>query len=94
MAEALDAAEEAHDIQPWAASPQLQHALAEEQAGSLQAARGSILQAIDDDPSDWRLWLTRARLETKLGEVKHAGRSLRHAQRLNPRSTLFANKSK
>ena len=49
VAEALDAAEEAHDIQPWAASPQLQHALAEEQAGSLQAARGSILQAIDDD---------------------------------------------
>jgi tetratricopeptide (TPR) repeat protein len=90
LPEALDAARDAQAIQPWASSPQLQQALVEEQAGSLEAARGSILEAIDDDRSDWRLWLVRARLETKLGEVRHAGRSLRRAERLNPRSPLFA----
>jgi tetratricopeptide (TPR) repeat protein len=89
-AAAVDKARDASDLQPWAASPHLQLALVEEQTGDLRAARGAILQAIDNDPSDWRLWLVRARLETKSGAVAAAGRSLREAKRLNPRSPLFA----
>ena len=87
---ALDKARDARDLQPWAASPRLQLALVEEQTGDLGAARSSILEAIDNDPSDWRLWLVRARLETKSGAFARARRSLREAKRLNPRSPLFA----
>ncbi len=86
----LQEARDARDLQPWAASPHLQLALVQEQAGSLPAARGSILEALDNDSADWRLWLVRARVETKLGQGRQAARSLRRAERLNPRSPLFA----
>jgi len=87
---ALDRARDARELQPWAASPYLQLALVEEQTGALRAARTSILEAIDNDRSDWRLWLVRARLETKSGALAAARESLREAKRLNPRSPLFA----
>jgi Tfp pilus assembly protein PilF len=77
-------------VQPWAASPHLQLALVREQTGDLLAARDEIASAIDDDRSDWRLWLVQARLETKSGAIDRARSSLRHAMRLNPRSPLFA----
>jgi hypothetical protein len=86
---ALDTAETARDIQPWAATPYLQLALVSEQAGALQAARTWIEKAIARDPRDWRLWLVSARLETKLGRASAAERSLRRAVELNPRSPLF-----
>jgi Tfp pilus assembly protein PilF len=87
---ALDKARDARELQPWAASPHLQLALVEEQTGDLGAARNAILEAIGNDPSDWRLWLVRARLETKSGAVAAARSSLREAKRRNPRSPLFA----
>jgi len=56
----------------------------------LPEAREAIAQAIDRDPTDWRLWYTRTRLETRAGDVPAARRSLRRATELNPRSPLFA----
>ncbi len=82
----------AHNLEPWAATPYLQLALVQEQAGSLRAARDSILEAISRDRLDWRLWLVRARVETKAGEIRAARRSLARARALNPRSPLFAKK--
>jgi len=61
-----------------------------EQLGDLPAARASILEAIGNDRTDWRLWLVRARLETKAGAFRPARQSLRRAAALNPRSPLFA----
>jgi Flp pilus assembly protein TadD len=87
---ALDNALDARRLQPWAASPHLQLALVREQLDDLPQARSSIIDAIDKDPTDWRLWLVRARLETKAGEFGAARRSLRRAKALNPRSPLFA----
>ena len=87
---ALDNALDARGLQPWAASPHLQLALVREQMGDLNEARVSIADAIDNDPTDWRLWLVRARLETKAGDIGPARRSLRRARALNPRSPLFA----
>jgi tetratricopeptide (TPR) repeat protein len=87
---ALDKARDARDLQPWTASPYLQLALVEEQTGDLRAAHDSILEAIGNDPSDWRLWLVRARLETKAGAAERGRESLRQAKHLNPRSPLFA----
>jgi len=87
--DALDAAESARDIQPWAATPYLQLALVSEQIGALPLARVCIRKAIARDREDWRFWLVAARLETKLGRVAAAERSLDRAVELNPRSPLF-----
>ncbi len=89
MKEAFDAAESARDIQPWAATPYLQLALLSEQMGALPMASTWIDKAIARDREDWRLWLVAARVETKLGHVAAAERSLHRAVELNPRSPLF-----
>lgn len=89
LGDALSAAKSARDIQPWAATPYLQLALVSEQAGALTSARTWIDMAIARDRTDWRLWLTAARIETRLGRVEAAERSLRRAVELNPRSPLL-----
>jgi tetratricopeptide (TPR) repeat protein len=90
LREALASATTAADLQPWAATPHLQRALVLEEAGRLAAARRAIRAAIERDRTDWRLWLVQARLETKVGAIRSARRSLRRAIALNPRSPLFA----
>jgi hypothetical protein len=80
----------ARGLQGWAASPHLQVALVQEQAGNLRAARKSIAEAIDRDRSDWRSWLVSARLEAKSGHARRAREQLREARRLNPRSPVLA----
>jgi hypothetical protein len=80
----------ARNIQPWAASPYLQVALIEEQAGRLASADAAIAKAIDRDTADWRLWLTSARIAAERGRIPEARARLAHAKRLNPRSPLFA----
>ncbi len=89
LGDALAAAKSARDIQPWAATPYLQLALVSEQAGALTSARAWIDMAIARDRADWRLWLASARIETRLGRVNAAERSLRRAVELNPRSPLL-----
>jgi tetratricopeptide (TPR) repeat protein len=88
-AEALAAARSARDVEPWAATPYLQLALVHEQAGSLPEAEQRIRQAIHRSETDWRLWLTAARIQTKRGEVAAARQSLARARQLNPRSPIF-----
>ena len=89
---ARDAALEARDVQPWAASPHLQLALVEEAMGDLPAARDAASEAIERDPLDWRLWLTRARIDEASGLSAEAEADLARAVELNPRSPLFANR--
>jgi tetratricopeptide (TPR) repeat protein len=89
LASALKHANAARDIQPWAASPYVQLALVNEEAGALVRARERINDAIDRDRLNWRLWLVLARVETKLGYPRAAADSLRRAVELNPRSPLF-----
>jgi hypothetical protein len=89
LGEALERAHDARNVQPWAAGPHLQLALVHEQAGEIQEASGAIREALERDPDNWRLWLVRARLETKAGSIRAARRSLRRAVQLNPRSPIF-----
>ena len=89
LGKAMDAAQVARDIQPWASTPYLQLALVSEVQGDVAGARTWIEKAIERDARDWQLWLVSARLETKLGHVEEADRSLRRATELNPRSPLF-----
>jgi tetratricopeptide (TPR) repeat protein len=90
LGRATDAALDAREIEPWAASPPLQLALVDERAGRLRRARAWIREAIERDPNDWRYWLIATRLDTKLGDTAEARRSLERAAKLNPRSPLFA----
>ncbi len=91
VAGALAGARDARSFQGWAASPHLQLALVEEHRGHLDAARESIHNAIERDPSDWRLWAVASRIEEAGGSIAAARRSFDRAESLNPRSPLFAN---
>jgi len=86
---AVEDARAARSLTPWAASPRLQLALAEELAGDVPAATNAILEALERDRLDWRLWLVAARLQTKAGDFEAARASLERAEELNPRSPLF-----
>ena len=90
LVEALDQAESAKGIQPWAASPYLQLALVQELGGRTDEALVSIETVLEHDQSDWRLWLVAARIQTKAGEIADARQSLAKARELNPKSQLFA----
>jgi Tfp pilus assembly protein PilF len=50
----------------------------------------SIDHALENDQSDWRLWLVAARIQTKAGDIAAARQSLAKARELNPKSQLFA----
>lgn len=91
---AFSAAADARRIQPWSPEPYLQLALVEEASGHLARARQWIAEAIARDREDWRLWLVAARLETKVGAIGAAQRSLARAADLNPRSPLFSDAPK
>jgi tetratricopeptide (TPR) repeat protein len=87
--EAVDAAQNARSLQPWAATPYLQLALVEEQAGDLRRANTFVKDAIERDSSDWSIWLVAARIQTKAGLIREGRRSLRRAEALNRKSELF-----
>ena len=65
LAGAIDDANDARSVQPWAASPYLQLALLEEQRGNLRSANRWIDGALERDSSDWTIWLVAARVQTK-----------------------------
>jgi O-antigen ligase len=89
LSHAFQDAVDARNLQPWAATPYLQAALVSELQGRLVTASDAIDKATVRAPDDWRLWLVRARIETKRGLIQAAVKSLHRAQELNPRSPLF-----
>lgn len=89
LAEARARANEAIDIQPWAASPFLQRALVDEQDGQWAASIAALKLAIDRDPQDWRYPLVLARAEAKAGDADEALAAYRDAKRLRPNGRFF-----
>jgi len=89
VGEAVNAAEGARSLQPWASSPYLQLALIREQANDLGQANRYVKSAIKRDSRDWSIWLVAARIQTKAGLIRQGRRSLRRAEALNTKSTLF-----
>jgi tetratricopeptide (TPR) repeat protein len=87
---ALTHARDARGWQPWAASTQLQVALAQKDAGQLAAARSSIGKAIKADRSDWRLYVVAADIEKSAGHPYAARADLLKAKSLSPRTPLLA----
>jgi tetratricopeptide (TPR) repeat protein len=89
VAKAVDSAEDARSLEPWAASPYVQLALVSEQAGDLHRANRHIKDALERDSRDWSTWLVAARIQTKAGSIRAGRRSLRRAEALNPTSQVF-----
>ena len=87
---AAEAANDAIDLQPWAAEPRTQLALVLEQAEDYAAAREAIDEAVARAPEDYRLRLVAARIEYLAGDRPAARAHLIEAHRLNPRDAEIA----
>ena len=88
--DALTAADDAAAIQPYAATPDLQRALLLESQGRFAEGAAAARAATEEEPENWRLWLTLSRLEAEAGNAKAAVAAYREARDLNPRSAIFA----
>jgi O-antigen ligase len=84
LAAALDAANDAADLEPWAAEPHTQQALIYELQGEYAAAQEAIAEAIDRAPRDYQLRLIAARIDTGAGDPASAKAQIAQARTLNP----------
>ncbi len=80
----MSSANNAIDLEPWAAEPRELLALAEERAGDIPAARRAVDEAIERAEDDYQLWLLRSRLAERAGDESDARNSLLRAHQLNP----------
>jgi hypothetical protein len=84
IAAAVDHAETARSIEPWAASPYLQLGLLAESQGDYPTAVHRLSQAIDREEDNWKLYYLRGRVEHKAEDETAAERNQEEALRLNP----------
>jgi O-antigen ligase len=84
IAAAVDHAETARSIEPWAASPYVQLGLLAESQGEYEIAAQRLGQAIDREEDNWQLYYLRARIEHEAGNEAAAAADLEEARRLNP----------
>src|SRR5262249_16833376 len=87
---ALADARAAVNLQPGAASAQIQLALVLEQQGRLVKAPTAARAASRDEPDNWSAWLVVSRLEAEAGHPSASVAAYRRSRSLNPRSPLFA----
>ena len=81
---AVDHADSARSIEPWAASPYLQLGLIAERQLEYPLAVERLTQAIEREDQNWELYALRSRVEAEAGEAAAAHADLEHARRLNP----------
>jgi hypothetical protein len=84
LASAVERADTARSIEPWAASPYVQLGLLAEAQGDYATARQRLGQAIDREEDNWSLYYLRARIENEAGEAAAAQRDSEEALRRNP----------
>jgi O-antigen ligase/polysaccharide polymerase Wzy-like membrane protein len=84
LAVAVDRAETARSIEPWAATPFVQLGLLAESQEEYGPAAERLSQAIDREDGNWQLYYLRARIEHEGGDDGAAEADLDEARRLNP----------
>ena len=89
LSTALEEANSAASIQPYAASASLQQALVFELQGDYESAIAAARAATTEEPTNWRTWLVLSRLEAQVGNVDASVEAYREARDLNPNSPLF-----
>jgi O-Antigen ligase len=81
---AVERADTARSIEPWAASPYVQLGLLAEVEGDYATAAAQIRKAIDREEGNWLLYNLRARIEHEGGDEAAARADHRRALELNP----------
>jgi O-antigen ligase len=84
IAAAVEHANNARSIEPWAATPYLQLGLLAESQEDFAGAASRLTQAIEREEGNWQLYYLRARIEYRGGDEAAAQADLQEAQRLNP----------
>jgi O-antigen ligase len=84
IASAVDHADTARSIEPWAATPYVQLGLLAESEGDYETAAERLGQAIEREEENWELYYLRARIAYRAGDDAAAADDLAEAQRLNP----------
>ena len=87
---AMQAANSAQALEPYAATPRLQRALILELERRYSSAAAAARQATEREPTDWRGWLVRSRIEVEAGHPRFALDYYLRARGLNPTSSLFS----
>lgn len=72
LAGALASAATASDLEPDAAGPKVQRALLLEQSSDLVGAAAASAQATKAEPTNWRIWVIRARIAAQRGRAPEA----------------------
>jgi hypothetical protein len=81
---AVDHADTARSIEPWAASPYVQLGLLAQAQGEYPTAVEKLGQAIDREDQNWILYYLRAKAEHEAGNDAAGKADLRKARQLNP----------
>jgi hypothetical protein len=84
FASAVNHAETARSIEPFAASPYVQLGLLAETQGDYPTAVERYTQAIDREDRNWQLYYLRSRVEEEAGDRAAAESDLERARQLNP----------
>jgi O-antigen ligase len=83
---AVNHAETARSIEPWAASPYVQLGLLAELQGDYAGGAARLAQAIEREDRNWQLYYLRSRMLGEAGEYEASARALDRARELNPRA--------
>ena len=81
---AVNHADTARSIEPWAASPYVLLGLLAEAQGEYVTASGRLAQAINREDRNWQLYYLRARVERAAGNDEAARADIAKARQLNP----------
>jgi tetratricopeptide (TPR) repeat protein len=81
---AINHADTARSIEPFAASPYLQLGELAELQRDYATAKGRLTQAIHREDSNWQLYYLRSRVEHEAGDAAAALADLERARQLNP----------
>jgi hypothetical protein len=84
ISSAVNHADTARSVEPWAASPYVQLGLLAELQGDYVTASGRLSQAIHREDRNWLLYYLRSKIEHEAGDTASARADLRRAQQLNP----------
>jgi O-antigen ligase len=87
---AVDHAQTARSIEPWAASPYVQLGLLAEREGNYPAAVDHFSHAIEREDRNWRWYYLRSLVEHEGGESAAAEADLNRARQLNPQAACLA----
>jgi O-antigen ligase len=87
---AVDHADTARSIEPWAATPYIQLGLLAQAQSEYPLAIERLGQAIDREDGNWVLYYLRAKAEHEAGETAAAAADRTKAQQLNPLETCLS----